>query len=144
MGDAGAAAHMAQSDRLYFRADDELREAVEDYQQREALDSRSDATRELVEVGLREQQNPLLWRSKDRVVEWINLLSISAVVVFALGAATELFALAQGVLAALVLLSLACVLLAAYEFVRVVAGINEVGVRVRDSMAALATVVGWR
>jgi len=135
---------MAQSDRLYFRADDELREAVEDYQQREALDSRSDATRELVEVGLREQQNPLLWRSKDRVVEWINLLSISAVVVFALGAATELFALAQGVLAALVLLSLACVLLAAYEFVRVVAGINEVGVRVRDSMAALATVVGWR
>lgn len=133
---------MAQSDRLYFRADDGLRDGVERYQEREGFDNQSDATRRLVEVGLREQRNPIVWRFKDRIVEWINLLSISAVVVFALGAATDLFVFGEGVAASLVLLMLACVLLAGFETARLLAGMNEMGVRMRRVLAGLATVVG--
>lgn len=130
---------MAQSDRLYFRADDDLEEQVEDYQERYGFGNRSEATRNLVEVGLREQQSPIVWRFKDRVVEWINLLSISAVVVFLIGATTSIYRVEEGIIAAFAMLTMASVLLAGFEFARVIAGMNEVGVRARR---ALAMVVG--
>lgn len=144
MADTGAAAHMAQSDRLFFRADEELRDAVEDYQKREGMEHLSDATKDLVQVGLREQRSPILARCKDRVVEWANLLVVAGLVLFTLAVVTRLVPFAQGTLAAVVLLLMASMLLAANEIVRAVAGVNEVGVRVRDGVAALATVVGGR
>ena len=125
---------MAQSDRLYFRADEHLREDVDAYAAREDFDTQSAATRKLVEVGLREQQHPIVWRFKDRVIEWTNLLSISAVVVFALGLTTDLIPFAQGVLGALVLVSVASVLIAGFEFARTISGMNTIGVQLRNGV----------
>lgn len=135
---------MAQSRKLQCRADESLRGAVEDYQDRMGKDTLSDATKELVEVGLREQRNPIVWRFKDRVIEWVSLLSISSVVVFALGAGTRIFTFVEGFRAAILMLMLAAVLLACFETARIIAGMNEVGVRVRSGLATLATVVGGR
>lgn len=125
---------MAQSEPLTFRADEDLHECVEDFAEARGL-NRSEATQELVRVGLREQQHPILWRFKDRVVEWINLLSISAVVIFVVGAATSIYGAAEGTIAAFVMLTLAGVLMGVFEFARVVAGMNEMGVRARQAVS---------
>lgn len=132
---------MAQSEKLQCRADNGLREGVEEYQDREGFEHLSDATRELVEVGLREQRNPLVYRVKTKMVEWVSLLSISAVVVFALGAGTGIMTMVDGIRAAMLLITLSAVLLAVFESARVVAGMNVVGVRLRSGLASVATVV---
>lgn len=133
---------MAQSEKLQCRADETLSDRVGRFQERHGLEHRTDAVKRLVEVGLREQRAPLVYRAKDRVVEWVSLLSISAVVVFALGAATGILGFAAGIRAAMLLLTLAAVLLALFETARVAWGMNEVGVRLRAGLAAVATVVG--
>lgn len=133
---------MAQSNKLQCRGDESLREEVEDYRDRMGMDHLSDATEELIEVGLREQRNPIVWRVKDHVVEWVSLLSISSVIVFALGAGTSIFTFVDGFRASVLMLMLAAVLLGCFETARVIAGMNHVGVRVREMMAAVVTVVG--
>lgn len=96
------------------------------------FDSRAEALRHLTEIGMREQRHPILYRFKDRVVEWVNLLSVSAVLLFVLGAGTRLYGLAEGAVAALLTLMLAATLLGGYELVRAAAGMNPVGAQVRE------------
>jgi len=123
---------MAQADNLTLRVNSALRERVENYQAREGKEHLSDAGKELVEVGLRERQNPLVWRAKERIVDWANMLVVAAVVVAALGATTGLYTTVGGVMAATVLLSSAAILLASLELVRGLAGSNQLGVRARE------------
>jgi len=130
---------MAQSELLGVRANEELREQVDEFEEAYGFENRSEAVRALIDVGLREQQSPILWRFKDRVVEWINLLSISAVVMFAIGATTDIYGFGQGIAAAFVMLMLACVLLGGYEMARSVAGMNEIGVRVRSALSMMVS-----
>ena len=144
MAHAGARIDMAQSTKLQCRGDDTLGERVSRFQDQHGFEHQSDAVKRLIEVGLREQRNPIVWRFKDRVVEWVNLLSIAAVMVFALGAGTNIFTFVAGIRAAILMLMLAAVLLAIFETARLIAGMNHVGVRVRDGLAAAATVVGGR
>lgn len=131
---------MATGDPVGFRAGPALQDAIEDYGDRRGLD-KSDALRELVEVGLREQRHPWLWRFKDRVIEWVNLLSISAVLVLALGLTTRLVTWIDGVIAAFFMLALATCLLGGFEVARVLSGSNERGVWLR---AVVASVVSGR
>lgn len=122
---------MGQSNNLTIR-DESLRERVEDFQKREGYQYTSDAGKELVEVGLRERQNPVIWRAKDRIVDWANMLVVAAVVVAALGATTGMYAAVEGALAATVLLASSAILLAGLEVARGVAGMNPMGIRVRE------------
>ena len=130
---------MATADKITIRADEEFRERVERYEERAGKASRTDAIKELVDVGLREQERPLLYRAKDRVVEWVHLLSIIGVALFVLGVTTDLVTATDGLIAAVFSLGLAAALLAGYELARALAGSNEVGVRLR---AVVAMVVG--
>jgi hypothetical protein len=129
---------MATDGQLKFRADENLRGRVSSYVDEYGHDNRSEALRELVEVGLREQRSPILWRAKNRVVEWVNLMALAAVLVFALGTTTSLLSFVDGVIAALYILLLATALLASYEVARAAAGANGLGTELR---AAIATVV---
>jgi len=123
---------MAQRENLTLRVDERTRERVEEFKDRQGYEHLSDAGKQLVEVGLREQRNPLVWRAKSHVVDWANHLLVSAVVVAAVGLTTRLFAPAQGLLAAVVLLTSAAMLLAGLEVARGIAGANEIGVQVRS------------
>lgn len=123
---------MAQGERLYFRADEETRDEVAAFQRQHGFEDRSKACRELIEVGLREQRNPIIWRLKDSVVEWCSTLAIAAVVVFITGATTDVVAFRDGVVVAATCVVVATALLAGFETARVVTGVNAVGVKVRE------------
>jgi len=129
----GAAAYMATADKITIRADDDFTERVEHYRERAGKESRTEAIKDLVEVGLREQSNPLLYRLKDRVLEWVNLLAMTAIVMFVVGVTTDIITATNGVIGAFFALFLASGLLAAYELVRAVGGMNEMGVRARQA-----------
>jgi len=129
---------MAQADNLTLRVNNGLRERVEEFQAREGYEHLSTAGKELVEVGLREKQNPMVWRAKGRVVDWANHLVVAGVVVAALGATTDLYAPTEGLLAAVVLLACSAMLLAGLEVARGVAGMNPIGVRLRELLRGVS------
>jgi len=130
--------YMAQADNLTLRVNNGLRERVEDFQAREGYEHLSTAGKELIEVGLRERQNPMVWRAKERVVDWANMLVVGAVVVGALGATTGMYAAVEGLLAAVVLLAIAAMLLAGLELARGVAGANPMGARLREVLRGVS------
>lgn len=132
---------MAQSDRLYFRANDELREQVEAYERKHDFEDRSKATRQLVKVGLREQRHPLVWRLKDRVIDWVATLGIAAIIVFLAGATTTVFTVRDASVFSITLVIVAGVLLGGYELLRLVLGMNEVGEAVQARVSALVGVI---
>lgn len=123
---------MGQSKNITLRVDQSLRERVEEFKDSEGFEHLSQAGQELVEVGLRERQHPVIWRAKDRIVDWANTLVVMAAVVATLGATTGMYRTVEGVLAGIVLLALSSMLLASLEVARGVAGMNPMGLRVRE------------
>lgn len=126
---------MATADKIGFRASDEFQQRVEDYADSHGHENRTDALKELVDVGLREQQSPMLYRAKDRVAEWVNLLSFAAVLMFVISATTRIVAVTDGIIASFFMLALACVLLAGFELLRTFDGANGLGQQARAAVA---------
>lgn len=115
-----------------FKAPPEVSDGIERYQRKRDFDHRSQALEELVTVGLREQRNPIIWRLKDSVVDWASMLAIASIVMAVVGATTDIMAVYDAAVVATTLLITAAGLLAAFEFTRIVMGMNAVGVRVRE------------
>lgn len=115
-----------------FKAPPEVSDGIRRYQKSRGFEHRSQAHQELVEVGLREQRNPIIWRLKDKVVDWASMLAIAAIVMGVVGATTDIVGVYDGAAISLTLLITASVLLAVFEFTRIVMGMNAVGVKTRE------------
>lgn len=118
---------MGGNDRLYFRADDDLRDRVGRHQAKFGLDNQSEATRHLVEIGLRESKTPVLYRLKDQSIEWAGYLGLAAMVVVAAGFTTTVLTPVHSLQVALVLIAMALGLVAIVELARTARGQSELG-----------------
>jgi hypothetical protein len=117
---------------MYFRADEDLRDQIEDYEARGGHEDRSSAIRELLETGLRESQSPILCRFKDQIIDYVGNLGIMAVIVLLTAFTTPVLSAGAGAKLAIALVVTAGVLLAVLELSRVVAGHNPVGQAIRE------------
>lgn len=122
----------AKNNVISFKADDELTERIDTYRDEYNFEDTSKAARQLSEVGLREQQSPLLFRLKGEVTYWVGQLGIAAVIVVLGGFTTPVLAPASSALFAIALVVAAVALLAGFEILRFATGMNELGVEWRD------------
>lgn len=104
---------------------------IERLEERFDFDTQSDMHRHIYRVGLREQRNPLMWRLKDRVVDWVSIMGIAAVMVFLAGA-VGVFPMVDAAKFSVALVIVAMGMLGAFELGRVMLGMNELSVRLRD------------
>jgi len=107
---------------LSFRADGDTAEAVEEYREQSDHDTLSDAQQELVRVGLKEIQSPLLYRARERTLDASWHLTLTGIVVAAVGGATNILSAGRGLTLALVLVTTAVGAVAAVELLRSVRG----------------------
>jgi len=117
-----------------FNADSAMRREITAYQDEHSHDNRSDAVKELVEVGLREQSNPILYRMKDRVIDWASILTIAAVIVVVAGGTTGTIPMGDAIPFAMGMFLTGVALLAGYEVLRLLWGTNAVGAWLRYSL----------
>lgn len=124
---------MAQrSSPLSFRPDEDVVEAIETYQAREGIESRTEAVQEMIRVGARETRYPLLHRLKDHVTTWAGWLGVAAIVVMLAGVTLPFLLPVHAVVMAMTLIGCAFGLVGVYELARVVTGQSELGARVRE------------
>lgn len=114
-----------------FRAGKQTRDRITAYMESKGYDQQSDAVKELVDVGLREQRSPLVYRMKDRVVDWASWLLMMAVMVLIAGATTAAVPLPGAYKFSVATASVAVGMLGVYELVRFVGGMNEIGAGIR-------------
>lgn len=114
-----------------FRADEDLRSQVEAYKEANGFDEKSDAVRELMEVGLREAQGPLLYRAKEYSIDAAYHLVLLAVVIMVSGLTTELLPPAGALQIGIVLIVVAVCFVAIVEFARTLTGRNEIAAAFR-------------
>ena len=122
---------MAESDRLYFRAESELIERVDRFQVAHGHEDRSKATRELVEIGLRESQAPILYRAKARGTDAAFFLTLASLVSLAIGYSTDVLTPVQSVQIGMVLVAMGVGILGMIELARAMNGQSEIGAFVR-------------
>lgn len=112
--------------------DEDLHEQVEGYRQRRGFEHRSDAVKELLRVGLRERQSPVLSRFRERAIVIGEFLATFALVFLAGGVITSAYPIWQGLLMAIVLVLFAVAIPGAVELARVLNGQSELGQMVRE------------
>lgn len=110
---------------LGTRVEPELKEQVEEYQQQSDAASLSEATREIVVLGLREKQGPVTHRLRDMALDAAFHLALVAVVVVIVGGATSALAPGDAMRIALVTLSVAVAPPAAVELLRLARGQSD-------------------
>jgi len=115
-----------------FKTDSSQKQRIVDFKDRNGYEHLSEAVEDLVDVGLREQKSPIVYRLKDRVVDWASALALAAVIVVVGGATTKVVAMSHAVAFSVVLLMFAVMLLGMYELTRVSVGANEIGAALRD------------
>lgn len=123
---------MATGESIAGWVDADTKREAERFMEINDYDSMSEAAGDLIKIGLRESSNPLIFRVKDRVVDWVSLLGIAAVIVFLAGASTNVIALVDAAKLSVSMVSVAVVLLGAFELARLVMGMNELGSALRD------------
>jgi len=126
---------MAGSDRLYFRADDDLQDRVGAFEETHGFEDQSKATRELVEIGLREVSSPLVYRFKDQLIRYVGELGLFAVLSILAGFATPLLSIADAAILSVSLIVTAVALLAVLELVRTCVGSNQLGSSIRERIS---------
>jgi hypothetical protein len=119
---------------LSFSTTAERRTAVEQYQQREGYDTKTDALEELVAIGLRESRYPVLHRWKTQATNWAGQIGLMSLVVVIAGFLTDVVTPVHGLQIALVMLTLACVLWAAVELARTATGQSALGQWLREEV----------
>jgi len=123
---------MATGDQIAAHVDSSTKDRVEEFRDSHGYENNSKAANELIRVGLREKSNPLVYRVKNRLVDWVSLLGIAAVIVFVAGATTGVMSTVAGAKLAIALVGAAVLLLAGFELLRVTLGMNEVGSVLRE------------
>lgn len=113
---------MPDKETLSTRVTEARKSDVEKWGERRGYDSLSKATGELVDVGLRESEQPLLYRAKDLSIEAAWYLALGGVISVLLGFATTGFTPADGVRVAAVFLSVGASLIAGVELIRYLTG----------------------
>lgn len=123
---------MATGESIAGWVDGDTKREAERYMELHDYESMSEAAGDLIEIGLRESSNPVIFRVKDRVVDWVSLLGIAAVIVFLAGATTNVIALVDAAKLSVSLVVVAVVLLGSFELARLALGMNELGSALRD------------
>lgn len=116
---------------LSARVPAETRNKVEQYKDNREFDSRSDAVEDLINVGLRERQAPLVSRVRERAFDTAYHLPLVAVVTVVTGWMTTALTPAHSLQIAVVLLVIGVAPLATVELWRAGAGQSELGARLR-------------
>jgi hypothetical protein len=111
-----------EKETLSTRVPPDAKRDVERWGERRGYDSLSQATGELVKVGLRESEQPLLYRAKDLSIEAAWYLAIGSVIALLLGFTTSGLTPADSVRVAAVFLSVAAAGIAGVELVRYATG----------------------
>lgn len=115
------------SEILSFRADESTREQVQRFMDQRGHESQSDATRELVEVGLREATGPVLHNWRESTTTVALYFACTAVTILIIGYATTIATIAAAVQVALAFVTVGVALVGLVELARVLTGQNELG-----------------
>jgi len=108
----------------------EIHNRVEDYQERNSQENKSDAVKDLIETGLRENSNPVITRWFERVVEGVGFVLLVALLSLMAGFAGIISAM-NAALYAVLCLFVAMGLLSWVYFVRVLSGQTSMGAWLR-------------
>jgi len=107
---------------LGVRIEDEYHDRIEELQQQRGYDDRSEAVRDVMKAGLREEQGLLPGRARELALDGAYHLTLVSVTVIVIGFATGWLPAARGTEIALVLETVAVAPLAAIETFRLAAG----------------------
>lgn len=119
---------MASGDRktISFKTDGATASEIENYEGRSpTADNRSQAVEELIQVGLREQRGPLLYRWRDSAADVALIFCAAAVSAVIIGIGTPVLALGAAVQVGAAFALVALALVGATELARTVNGQSE-------------------
>lgn len=115
-----------------FRADEELQADVESHRARHGYDTTSKATKDLVRVGLRESNAPILSRLRESTIQSAYYLAVTAITLVIIGLGSPVLEQVNAMKIAAVLLAFGGGLVALAEVGRMVTGQNELSVALRE------------
>lgn len=118
---------MATSDKILFRVDDSMKVDIEAHRVRNGYESTSEATRDLVEVGLRESKGPVLYHLRESANTAAFVLACGAISVLILGVTTDIFDVWNSMVIGAVFLIVGGSLVATIEVMRTINSQNELG-----------------
>lgn len=101
------------------------KEDVQEWQERHDKDSQSDAVRELLHIGLRESDSPLLSRAREIAFDTMWYLSMVSAVVMLAGWTTQVMAVGDGVKLGLLIAVFAFLPLTMIELYKIAKGESE-------------------
>lgn len=108
--------------------DAELADRVDEYVEPDGpYESRNQALKDVIRVGLRESQSPILTRIREQAINYANMLCLFALVFLAGGIVTEPIEFANALLMAVVLVGAAVLMVGIVEAARLLRGANELG-----------------
>jgi hypothetical protein len=109
------------------RVDAETRERIEQYMDEHDKESLAKAGDDLIQVGLREAQGPVVRQAREMAFTAAYHFTLVAVMVVIIGFGTRMLAPARAVAIAVVVMTVALSLVAAIEMVRAWRGQSELG-----------------
>lgn len=119
---------MGCKETVSARVDPDWKKRIEDYQDQQGHENRSDAAVELLKAGYREKQHPMLYRVKQQSKDVAIYLPMTAATVAIIGQMSEALPATTAIQIAVVLVCLALTPLALVESVqRVRDRLQEVG-----------------
>lgn len=126
---------MSQSTSVACRVDEETETRIEQFRQKRGLEKTSDAVKELVQTGLREQKIPVLYDWQKHAIQAAHYLMVAALVFAVIGISPAGFNWVASVWigGALILVGLA--LIAAVELARTIRASNTLGDSIRGGNA---------
>lgn len=116
---------MPDKETLSTRVPKAKKQAVQRWGDRRGYDSLSEATGELIDLGLIESEEPLLYRAKDLSIEAAWYLALGAVIVTILGFTTSGLTPADGIRVAAVFVSVGAAGIAGVELLRYFTGNSQ-------------------
>ena len=118
---------MADDNRttISFTAESRTAADIETYEARTGKDNRSQAVEELVEIGLREQRGPLLYRWRESAADVALIFACGALATTIIGMGTPLMSLSAALGVAAAFAAVGMGLVAAVEVGRTFNGQNE-------------------
>lgn len=122
---------MAESEYISIK-NEELRERVEEYREQAGYEHVSEAAEDIMTVGLREVNSPLLTRFRERAIYIGEMLAVFAMVFLAGGVVWPAINFGHALLMSMVLVLFAVAIPGVFELGRILNGQSELGVRVRE------------
>lgn len=117
------------------RVDEETEARIEQFKEKRGLEKRSDAVKELIKTGLREQKIPVLYDWQRNAIQASHYLMVAAIVVAVIGVTPAAFNWTTGAWAGGALVMVGLTIIAVVEAARTVRGTNELGEGIRGGNA---------